>query len=198
VIWVLLAVVIVLLATVAFLLTRQQRTRRLREGFGPEYDRVVGERGDQRAAERELVSRRQRHDQFEIRSLEPAARSRYIKRWETVQRLFVDEPGAAVDEADMLVQQVMHDRGYPIEDDFEQRAADISVQHPVVVENYRAAHEISARARRGQANTEQLRQSLVHFRALFDDLLTEQQQSHEPSDDGRELSVVNQTTTRSR
>lgn len=171
-IWVLVAVIVVLLVVVGLLVARQQRSRQLKQGFGPEYDRVVEERGDQRSGERELLQRRQRHAQFEIRSLEPAIRQDYLQRWEATQRHFVDEPGGAVDEADVLVQQVMHDRGYPVESDFEQRAADISVEHPVVVDNYRAAHAISIRARSGQASTEQLRQSMVHFRALFDDLLT--------------------------
>jgi hypothetical protein len=171
VIWVLLAVIIVLLAIIGLLVARQQRSRRLKDDFGPEYSRVVAKHGDQRSAEQELASRRQRLDQFEIRPLEPAARERHMDRWGAAQRRFVDEPVAAVGEAHVLVQQVMHERGYPVEEDFEQRAADISVEHPDLVENYRAANEISIQAHNGQASTEQLRQSMVHFRALFDDLL---------------------------
>jgi hypothetical protein len=169
--WVLLAVVVVLLAIIGVFVARQQRSRKLKGDFGPEYKRVVAERGDQRSAERELAGRRRRLDQFEIRQLDPAARERYLKRWKAAQRSFVDEPDTAVLEAHELVQQVMHDRGYPVDEDFEQRAADVSVEHPDVVDNYRAAHAISIRARSGQASTEQLRQSMVHFRALFDDLL---------------------------
>jgi hypothetical protein len=191
-IWVLVAVIVVLLVVVALLVARQQRSRQLQQGFGPEYDRVVEERGDQRSGERELRQRRQRHEQFEIRSLEPAIREDYLQRWEATQRHFVDEPGGAVDEADVLVQQVMHDRGYPVESDFEQRAADISVEHPVVVDNYRAAHAISTRARSGQASTEQLRQSMVHFRALFDDLLTPADPS--PPGDGDQSDNSHETT----
>ena len=170
-IWVLLAIVVVLLLIIGVLVARQQRSRRLKDEFGPEYGRVVAERGDQRTAEKELADRRQRVDRFEIRPLEPAARERYLEQWGAAQRYFVDEPADAVGQAHELVQGVMNDRGYPVDDDFEQRSADISVEHPVVVENYRAAHEISVRARDGQASTEQLRQAMVHFRALFDDLL---------------------------
>ena len=169
--WVLLAIVVVLLIIIGVLVARQQRSRRLKDEFGPEYGRVVSERGDQRTAEKELAGRRRRVDEFEIRQLEPAARERYLEEWAAAQRHFVDEPVNAVGQAHELVQAVMDDRGYPVEQDFEQRSADISVEHPVVVENYRAAHEISVRARKGQASTEQLRQAMVHFRALFDDLL---------------------------
>jgi hypothetical protein len=170
-IWVLVAIIVVLLVVVGLLFMRQQRSRELKQGFGPEYDRVVAQSGDQRSAERELRERRDRHEQFEIRSLDPAAREDYLSRWEQTQRNFVDEPTQAVEEADTLVQQVMQDRGYPGDNDFDQRAADISVEHPVVVENYRAAAAISGRSRRGQASTEDLRQAMKHFRALFDDLL---------------------------
>jgi len=171
-IWVLVGVIVVLLAVVGLLLVRQRRSRQLKQDFGPEYRRTVAERGDQRAAEKELADRRRRVEKFEIRPLDPASRERYSERWSATQREFVDEPAAAVGEAHALVQEVMRERGYPVEDDFEQRAADISVEHPTVVENYRAAHQISVRARDGGASTEQLRQSMVHFRALFDDLLS--------------------------
>ena len=170
-IWVLVAVVVVLLAIIGVLVARQQRTRGLKDDFGPEYSRAVAEHGDQRGAERELTSRRRRVSQFEIRPLEPAARERYMDRWGATQRQFVDEPLTAVGEAQRLVQQVMHDRGYPVDDDFEQQAADLSVEHSDLVENYRAANHISAQARNGRASTEQLRQAMVHFRALFADLL---------------------------
>jgi hypothetical protein len=171
VIWVLVAVIVVLLVAVVVLGVRQQRSRRLQDRFGPEYTRVVNEQGDQRAAEKELAERRERHAEFDIRPLAREARQSYMDRWERTQRHFVDAPEGAVGDADSLVREAMQDRGYPVDDDFEQRAADLSVEHPVVVENYRAAHTISARARRGEASTEQLRQAMVHYRALFDDLL---------------------------
>jgi hypothetical protein len=170
-IWVLVALVVILLVIVGVLVARAQRSRRLRAEFGPEYGRVVAQRGDQRAAEKELVDRRERVDRFEIRPLDPVARERYSAQWGAAQRYFVDEPVDAVGQAHELVQRVMRDRGYPVDEDFEQRTADISVEHPAVVENYRAAEAISVRAHNGEANTEQLRRAMVHFRALFDDLL---------------------------
>ncbi len=169
--WVLLAVIVVLVIVVGVLVTRAQRSRRLKDDFGPEYKRAVAEHGDQGSAERDLADRRKRVDKFEIRPLAPASRERYLDQWGATQRHFVDEPASAVTDAHVLVQQVMRERGYPVDKDFEQRAADLSVEHPDVVDNYRAANEISISARDGQASTEQLRQSMVHYRALFDDLL---------------------------
>src|SRR3954469_16323029 len=169
---VIVAIVLIALVVAALVVSRQRRSQQLQEGFGPEYDRTVEERGgDRREAEAELRERRQRRDQFEIRELEPAARDRYAERGRGAQRRFVDEPGPAVGEADALVMEVMRDRGYPVADEFEQRAADVSVDHPQVVEHYRAAHGISTRATAGEASTEDLRQAMVHFRALFVDLL---------------------------
>jgi FtsZ-interacting cell division protein ZipA len=180
---VIVVIVVIALLVAGLLVMRQRRSQQLQEGFGPEYERTVEERGgDRRAAEAELQERRQRRDQFEVRELDPAARDRYGERWRAAQRRFVDEPGPAVGEADALVMEVMRDRGYPVADEFEQRAADVSVDHPQVVEHYRAAHGISARATAGEASTEDLRQAMVHFRALFVDLLG----TDERPDDGRE------------
>jgi hypothetical protein len=171
-IYVILAIILIAVVVAALLLMRQRRSQQLQEGFGPEYDRTVEERGgDQRAAEAELRERRQRREEFEVRDLDPDARDRYVERWRGAQRRFVDEPGPAVGEADALVIEVMRDRGYPVADEFEQRAADVSVDHPKVVEHYRAAHGISSRATAGDASTEDLRQAMVHFRALFAELL---------------------------
>lgn len=195
-IWVLVAVVVVLLAIIGVLVARQQRSRKLKADFGPEYDRVIAERGDQRSAENELASRRKRVIEFEIQPLAPADRERYVERWGATQRKFVDEPEAAVREAHLLVQQVMHDRGYPVDEDFKQRAADLSLDHPDVVENYRAAHSISLRAEQGQADTEQLRQAMVHFRALFDDLLAPGDGTPARDGDSSEPAAVPHETTR--
>ena len=170
-IWVLVAILAIALVAVVVMLMRQRRSQQLREGFGPEYERTIAETGDRRAAENELAERRERRDKLEIRELDPDARDRYAERWRAAQRHFVDQPAAAVAEADRLVAEVMRERGYPVEDDFERRAADVSVDHPVVVENYRAAHAISMRSVHGEASTEDLRQALVHFRALFAELL---------------------------
>ena len=169
---VIVAIVLIVLIVGALILARQRRSQQLQEGFGPEYERTVEERGgDRRQAEAELLERRQRHDRFEIRDLEPAARDQYAERWRGAQRRFVDQPGPAVGEADALVMEVMRDRGYPVADEFDQRAADISVDHPAVVDHYRAAHAIVLRDQRDATDTEDLRKALVHYRALFDELL---------------------------
>src|SRR3954451_1124578 len=184
---VIVAIVVIALIVAAIVLMRQRRSQQLQEGFGPEYERTVEERGGgRREAEPELRERRQRRDQFEIRELEPAARDRYADRWRDAQRRFVDEPAPAVGEADALVMEVMRDRGYPVADEFDQRAADVSVDHPDVVEHYRAAHDISGRATAGEASTEDLRQAMVHFRALFVELLgrDETAETTEPPRDG--------------
>ena len=163
-------VVLVLLALLAFFAGRQRRSRRLQATFGPEYDRTVEQAGDRRAAEAELQERAERRQQLEIVALEPEARTRYIEAWRNTQAQFVDEPVEATREADRLITSVMRDRGYPV-DDFEQRAADISVDHPQVVDDYRAAHAIAAANDRSEASTEDLRQALVHYRSLFEELL---------------------------
>jgi hypothetical protein len=191
--WVLVAVVVVLLVVIGLLLVRQRRSQQLKAGFGPEYERVVAQKGDQPAAERELAERRQRHEKFALRPLRPEVRDEYARRWQATQRQFVDEPIAAVGGADALVREAMRDRGYPVDDDFEQRAADISVEHPVVVENYRAAVEISSRATRGEASTEDLRQAMVHFRALFADLLDSPEQPRRAARD-RDADAPRETT----
>jgi hypothetical protein len=167
---VLIVVILAAIAIGAWMAMRTKRTEQLRGRFGPEYGRAVDERGDKRAAEKELKERADRRARLDIRPLAPEARERYTRRWEEVQTRFVDDPSAAVTEADDLVAKVMSDRGYPVED-FEQRAADVSVDHPRVVESYRAAHAISVANSNGRAGTEDLRQAVVHYRALFSELL---------------------------
>jgi hypothetical protein len=167
---VIVAAVVVACLLIAALALRGRRRRALQERFGPEYDRAVDATGDRRAAEAELHEREERHEELDIRELTPAARDRYFDEWRVVQARFVDAPGDAVNEADRLVQQVMRDRGYPV-DDFETRADAVSVDHPHLVENYRAGHGVWAANERGEATTEDLRQSLVHYRSLFEELL---------------------------
>jgi hypothetical protein len=162
--------VFVIAVLAAWAYARRRRSQQLRERFGPEYDRVIHQHGDARRAETMLEQREKRVERLEIRSLPEPARERYAQHWWEVQRRFVDDPGAAVAEADDLVSDVMSARGYPV-GDFEQRAADISVDHPRVVENYRAAHDIALRHRRGEASTEDLRKTMVHYRSLFEELL---------------------------
>ena len=170
-VWIVIVVaVVIVIGVIVMSASRTRRTRRLQEGFGPEYDRTVETTGDRKTAERELEERRERREALDIRELAPAARERYASEWRDVQVRFVDDPGAAVREADTLVQRVMRERGYPT-DDFEQRAADVSVDHPHVADQYRAAHSVWSANERGEASTEDLRQSLVHYRSLFDELL---------------------------
>jgi hypothetical protein len=163
-------VIVVIVLALAWVLMRQQRTARLRKQFGPEYERTVNEAGSRQAAEAELEDRRARHEKFEIIALEPAAREGYLEQWRLVQAQFVDSPTEATRAADRLINEVMRARGYPVED-FEQRAADISVDHPQVVDDYRAAHAVAEANERSEASTEDLRQALVHYRSLFEDLL---------------------------
>jgi len=173
--WILIAVlVIVVLGIVAWSLSRRRRSARLKEHFGPEYDRTVGELGEQRAAEAELAGREKKRKKLDIVDLTPEARQEHAATWQMVQAEFVDAPSDAVGRAERLVTRVMRERGYPI-DDFEQRAADISVDHPDIVENYRNAHSIYQSHQNGKIETEAARQAFVHYRALFDRLLGSEQ-----------------------
>ena len=157
----------------AWLFLRKHRSERLRTQFGgSEYDRAVKEDGNRRHAEAGLKERTARVESLNIRPLAPSDRARFVESWSRVQARFVDGPGGAVTEADQLLRDVMSTRGYPVSD-FEQRAADISVGHPLVIENYRTAHAIAVRQTQGQANTEDLRQAMIHYRTLFDELLGE-------------------------
>jgi hypothetical protein len=171
-----LAVAIALVAVTAaalamWLWTRRRRTERLRTKFGDaEYARAVEKGGTKRDGEAGLEQRAQRVEGFHVRPLGLADRAKFLESWRGVQARFVDGPADAVTEADRLLGDVMSIRGYPVSD-FEQRAADISVDHPQVLENYRTAHEIALRQTRGQASTEELRQAMVHYRTLFDELV---------------------------
>ncbi|MFI6316343.1 hypothetical protein ACIBG8_02430 [Nonomuraea sp. NPDC050556] len=148
----------------------QKRRSGLRERFGPEYDRTVAERDDRGVAEKELRAREKRFGTLDIRPLDPQSRQNHVKAWNEVQEHFVDAPAKAVSEADQLVTAVMAERGYPVED-YEQQVADLSVTHGTTLDHYRQAHAISGRAARDETTTEDLRQAMQHYRALFDDLL---------------------------
>jgi len=163
---------IAILGIAALIFLRKRRTEGLRTRFGPEYARALQESGDRRQAEASLEERKKRVERFKLRLLTPGDRARFTESWRRVQARFVDEPRGAVTEADQLLGDVMSTRGYPVSD-FEQRIADISVDHPRVVENYRAAHEIGLRHAQGQASTEDLRQAMIHYRTLFDELVSE-------------------------
>ena len=170
---VLVAVLILILAIAAVLYVRKRKitTAALREKFGPEYQRAVLVHGSERKAEATLPDREKRVEKnLSLRDLDPMERERYLEEWKYVQSRFVDSPKEAIAEADDLVSALMNTRGYPISD-FDQRAADISVDHPRVVENYRSAHEIALRVGKDEANTEDPRTVMVHYHSLFDELV---------------------------
>ncbi len=170
-VWIVIGVIVAIVVLgVVLSALRTRRSRSLQDQFGREYDRAVDKAGGRREAERELAERQKRHDELELRPLSQDARERYVQQWQVTQGLFVDDPAGAVSKADELVQTVMRDRGYPV-DDFEQRAADISVEHPDLVEKYRTANGIARASERGEASTEDLRHSVRHYRALFVELL---------------------------
>jgi FtsZ-interacting cell division protein ZipA len=170
-VWIVIAVVaaIVLLA-VLWSAMRAKRSSALKDTFGSEYDRTVDQAGGRRAAEQELRERQKQHEELDIKPLSPESQERYIRRWQSTQTRFVDDPKGAVLEADKLVQEVMQERGYPTKD-FDRRVADISVAHPELVEKYRTAHGIAEASERGEASTEDMRHSVRHYRALFAELL---------------------------
>jgi hypothetical protein len=167
---VLAVVVLALIAIGAWMYTRKKQSDRLAQRFGPEYGRAVDELGSRSKAESELRAREKRVEKLNILPLSPADAERFSQDWKTLQGRFVDNPKGVLVEADLLVCELMEKRGYPMSD-FEHRAADISVDHPAVVDHYRAAQEIAMRDKRGEADTEAMRQGIVHYRALFDELL---------------------------
>ncbi len=170
--WILVAVaVVVIIAGALWSYMQRRRSTDLHRRFGPEYDREVHTRG-RREAERELERREKRVQALDIRPLSREDREAFASEWKSVQTRFVDDPGGAIRDADRLVGEVMRERGYPVAD-FNQRTADISVDHPRVVEHYRSAHDIALAQADGKASTEDLRQAMVHYRALFEDLLGE-------------------------
>ena len=163
-------VAILTAAVLAWFAMQRQRSARLRQQFGPEYEQTIGDVGDRRRAEAELSERRARVERLKIVPLAREDAQALGLRWQQVQARFVDDPTDAVRQANSLVNDTMHKRGYPI-DNFEQRAADVSVDHPQVVSNYRDARAIAVKNEEGRASTEDLRQAIVHYRALFADLL---------------------------
>jgi hypothetical protein len=165
---------LVVIGLAAWILLQNRRSKHLRSKFGPEYQRTLHEYGDRRKAEADLERREARVERLDLRPLAPQDRDRFVQAWKTDQSRFVDDPKKAVVEADRLVMEVMRVRGYPV-GDFEQRAADVSVDHPQVVEHYRAAHSIALDEQRGKATTEDLRRAMVHYRALFAELLETQE-----------------------
>lgn len=171
--WVIAALILIALLAAAWLIARDRHRRqslRLRQRFGPEYARVMTERGDRTKAEAELLAREKRVERLKLVALTPEDAARFGQAWDALQTRFVDNPRGVVVEADRLVRELMVKRGYPMAD-FEHRAADISVEHPTVVEAYRSARAIAVRDQQGQASTEDLRKAVVYYRTLFDELL---------------------------
>ena len=171
--WIIVAGVVVfaLIALAAwFFSQKKKQSERLQHRFGPEYGRTVGELGGRTKAEAELKAREKRVEQLTITPLAPAEAARFSQAWSALQGRFVDNPKSVVVQADQLVRELMLKRGYPM-GDFERRAADISVDHPAVVQHYRAAQTIAGRDERGEADTEELRKAVVHYRVLFDEML---------------------------
>ena len=163
-------VILAIVVAVALYVRKRRTTAGLRQRFGPEYARAVQTHGSERRAEAKLVDREKRVEKLKIRDLDPTERERFMGQWQSVQSRFIDYPKGAVTEADELVSTLMQTRGYPVAD-FDQRAADISVDHPLVVDHYRSAREIALRLRKGEASTEDLRTAMIHYRSLFEELV---------------------------
>jgi hypothetical protein len=166
---ILIVVALVIGAAVTFAVLRYRRTHHLRERFGPEYSRMMDETGSRSLAEERLRRREDRVHSYNIHPLAAEERSRFRSEWKKVQTDFVDDPKIAISEADSLLGEVMQARGYPVKD-FDQQAADLSVDHPVVVQTYRAAHDVAIRHARGEADTEDLRRAMINYRDLFNEL----------------------------
>jgi hypothetical protein len=154
-----------------FLLYQRRRSQQLRGRFGPEYERAMSEFGDRGKAESELARRVKRSDRFRIHDISPDERDTFAEKWRLAQSRFVDEPGEATAQAHGLVNEVMRARGYPVSEEFERNAVDLSADHPVVVQHYREACMIASRRGQGQVSTEDLRKAMTHYRALFEELL---------------------------
>jgi uncharacterized protein YneF (UPF0154 family) len=163
-------VVVIVGVILGLVFSRRRHSDKLQEKFGTEYDRTVQSMGSEKKAQTELNERQKHVGTLDIRPLSVSEHDRYLAEWTAVQSKFVDEPGKAIIDADRLIMEVMQIRGYPVSD-FEQRAADISVNYPALVTNYRGAREIANKNKLGQANTEELRQAMIYYRSLFEELL---------------------------
>jgi hypothetical protein len=191
---IIIAVIVIVVVLAAIVLFQRRRSEQLRSRFGPEYQRAVEETGDRRKAESELQERAKRVEKLDIRPLTLAQRQQFTDEWQRVQAKFVDDPERSIDQADRLLQDVMTARGYPVQD-FDQVAADISVDHPTVVQNYRAGHEIAVRHSHGKGDTEDLRKAMIHYRELFAELVTEGAETERETTSGR---TSDDTGTRAR
>jgi hypothetical protein len=190
---IIIGIVAAVLVVAALLFVQRRRTGRLQSRFGPEYERTLEQAGGKRQAEAELQEREKRVEKLDIRPLTLAQRQQFTDEWQRVQAKFVDSPDRSIDHADRLLQDVMAARGYPVQD-FEQAAADISVDHPSVVQNYRAGHDIAVRHSHGKGDTEDLRKAMIHYRELFAELVSERDDdATAPAD--RRISEESETRT---
>jgi len=181
ILWIVIALAVVLVVVVVVAaLTGRRRRHHLQQRFGSEYDRTVEGADRRREAERELREREARHDGLDLRPLSETSRQRYAQQWQQMQSGFVDRPQVAVADADRLITTVMRERGYPV-DDFDVRSELVSVDHPEVVENYRTAHGIAVRTVEGRTSTEDLRQAVISYRALFEEMLVDDQSVNDQS-----------------
>lgn len=171
---IIIAIAVVAVAAIGFYAWQRRQSQALATHYGPEYERVVSQAGSRQRGEAELRRREERLEHLEIRPLQAHQQAEYQRQWRATQARFVDDPGGAIADADLLVEDVMKTRGYPVSD-FDQRAADLSVHHPRVVDNYRAARDVARRHRRGDATTEDLRRAMVYYRGLFEDLLEDRE-----------------------
>ena len=172
-VWIVIAAVVVVVVVAVLALAGRRRRHHLQERFGPEYDRTVDNADRRRTAERELREREARHDELQLKPLSEASRRRYSQQWNEMQSGFVDRPQIAVADADRLITDLMRERGYPVED-FETSSDLVSVDHPDVVQNYRTAHGIAERTTQGQTSTEDLRQAVISYRSLFEEMLVDE------------------------
>jgi flagellar basal body-associated protein FliL len=172
--------VLVIAGVLIWVFSRRRRLAKLRDQFGPEYDHTVRSMGDERKAVAELEERQKRVEALEIQPLSIVQRDRFVSQWRAIQTNFVDDPRQAIVDADKLIQEVMQLRAYPVTD-FEQMAADLSVHYPQVVSNYRRAHEIAEKSAQGQADTEEMRQAMVYYRSLFEDLVEAEGEEEKPA-----------------
>jgi hypothetical protein len=170
VVWIVIVIVVIALVVLGAMVAKNRRTAMLRDRFGPEYDRAVENTDDRRAAETELLARQKQRAQFDLKPLPEADRLRFAAEWRQLQERFLDEPAESADDADALVTRVMQARGYPMRD-FDTQADLVSVDYPQTVENYRFAHAVQQRSQAQQASTEELREALLRYRSLFDELL---------------------------
>jgi hypothetical protein len=187
--------VVVIVALGGLLYFQRHRSDQLKSRFGPEYDRAIKDSGDKSKAEATLLEREKRVKSLSIRPLGPDDRARFTSSWQKVQAEFVDDPEKSIGRADSLLAEVMSARGYPVSD-FEQMSADISVDHPNVVQNYRAGHDIALRHGRGEANTEDLRQAMIHYRSLFEELATDATPADSPAIGGKKADSKDADLTR--